>query len=88
MAASGCTRCGVTIISNSRSSRLIEELRKNAPRIGISPSPGNLSTCEVFCVLIRPLMTKLSPSAREMLVSVRRMVNAGTVVPPMVTALL
>ncbi|MNP43583.1 hypothetical protein D3C76_1374090 [compost metagenome] len=32
-------------------------------------------------------MTKLSPSAREMLVSVRRTVSAGTNVPAMFTAL-
>jgi hypothetical protein len=43
--------------------------------IGRSPSPGSLSTCEVLLVLIKPLMTKLSPSAREMLVSVRRTVR-------------
>jgi hypothetical protein len=47
-----------------------------------------LFTCEVLLVLIKPLMTKLSPSASEMLVSVRRTVRAGTGVPAMVTALL
>ncbi|MNF77729.1 hypothetical protein D3C84_598810 [compost metagenome] len=61
--------------------------RKNAPRTGISPSPGNLFTWELLRELIRPLMTKLSPSAREMLVSVRRTVRAGTTVPAMLTAL-
>ncbi|MOA30848.1 hypothetical protein D3C78_1519650 [compost metagenome] len=39
-------------------------------------------------LLIKPLMTKLSPSASEMLVSVRRMVSAGTAVPAICTALL
>ncbi|MCY1378274.1 hypothetical protein D9M69_658920 [compost metagenome] len=36
-----------------------------------------------FWLLIRPLMTKLSPSARETLVSVRRTLSAGTWVPAM-----
>ncbi|MNJ34040.1 hypothetical protein D3C77_287380 [compost metagenome] len=51
------------------------------------PSPGNLSTAERVVLLIKPLMTKLSPSASEMLVSVRRTVSPGTRVPAMVTAL-
>ncbi len=53
----------------------------------MSPRPGNLFTCELLVVLIKPLMTKLSPSPSDTLVSVRRMVSAGTVVPAMFTAL-
>ncbi|MCY1185251.1 hypothetical protein D9M73_260130 [compost metagenome] len=55
------------------------ESRKNAPRIGTSPRPGNLLTDEVLVELIKPLITKLSPSAREILVSVRRTLNPGTI---------
>ncbi|MCY1182772.1 hypothetical protein D9M73_233480 [compost metagenome] len=62
------------------------ELRKKAPMIGRLPSPGNLSTAVRVLLVIRPLMTKLSPSAREILVSVRRTVRPGTWVPAMVTA--
>ncbi|MNF87713.1 hypothetical protein D3C84_701870 [compost metagenome] len=51
------------------------------------PRPGNLSTAERVVLLIRPLMTKLSPSAKEILVSVRRTVSPGTRVPAIFTAL-
>ncbi|MNY76835.1 hypothetical protein D3C86_2165450 [compost metagenome] len=53
----------------------------------MSPKPGNLSTADLVLLLIKPLITKLSPSASEMLVSVRRTVRAGTVTPAMFTAL-
>lgn len=50
----------VTIISSSRSSLSSLVERKNAPRIGMSPSQGNLSTLLTELLLVSPLITKLA----------------------------
>ncbi len=57
------------------------------PITGRSPSNGTFETFEAVSRSISPPITKLSPSPSSTVVSARRVMNAGTDTPLIVTAL-
>src|SRR5690625_2342628 len=77
----GETKCGVTTMISSLSSRSMRVERKKAPNTGILPRPGMRSLLFTVLRLTNPLIMKVSPGARETVVSERRTRKPGTDTP-------
>lgn len=73
----GRTKFTVATTTNSVWFFRVSALRKNAPKIGISPINGIFFSDSRYELLIRPPRIKLSPSPSSRVVAALRVLNEG-----------